>query len=272
MQYNRRSLSAVAAAAAVALTVAGCGGGGGETAAAPAAEGGVELVNEGQLTWCTSLPYEPFEYQEPGSTEVVGFDVDLINLIAERVGATASMVDTPFEGIQSGTDLTIGTCDVAAAGMTINDVREENFDFSDPYFDANQVLLVPEGSPIQGAEQLAGQRVGVQNATTGLDYATANFTQSELVVFDDLGLLTTAIQTGDVAAIINDNGVLLDFAQQNPGYAVTAEFETGEQYGFGVRTGNTALVEVINEVIETSRTDGSYDEIYQRWFPEAPAN
>ncbi len=178
MQFNRRSLSAVAAAAAVALTVAGCGGGGGETAAAPEAEGGVELVNPGQLTWCTSLPYEPFEYQEPDSTEVVGFDVDLINLIAERLGATSSMVDTPFEGIQSGTDLTVGTCDVAAAGMTINDVREENFDFSDPYFDATQVLLVPEGSGITGAEQLAGQRVGVQTGTTGEDYATENFTQS----------------------------------------------------------------------------------------------
>jgi polar amino acid transport system substrate-binding protein len=155
--------------------------------------------------------------------------------------------------------------------MTITETRKQNIDFSDPYFEATQALLVQEASGITGPEQLAGKRVGVQNATTGQEYAQNNITGAELVVFEDLGLLLTAVQTGEVAAGINDNGPLLDFAKKNPGLAVTAEFDTDEQYGFGVRKGNTALTQAINETIAASRADGSYDRIYEKWFGKAPS-
>jgi polar amino acid transport system substrate-binding protein len=266
---SRRTVPAVLSIAALTVTLAACGGGGG--GAAPAAEGGVELVNAGQLTWCTSLPYEPFEFQQ--GDEVVGFEVDLMALIGERLGATPTVVATAFEGIQSGTDLTVGTCDIAAAAMTITPTREENFDFSEPYFDATQALLVRGDSGITTAEQLAGRNVGVQNGTTGQTYAQDNIAGANLIVFEDLGLLTTAIQTGQVDAVIQDNGPLLRFATQNPDFTVATEFATGEQYGMGVRTGNTALLDVVNEVLATSRTDGSYDAAYEKWFgTAAPAN
>lgn len=268
MRVTHRPLSAAITATALAVTLAACGGGGGNPATLPAAADGVELIAEGVLTTCTSLPYEPFQFQE--GAEIVGFDVDLIDLVAERLGVTQEIVDTPFEGIQSGIAMDSGTCDVAAAAMTINDVREENFDFSDPYFDATQALLVPEGSDITGAAQLAGRRLGVQNATTGAEYAAANLASAELVTFDDLGLLLTAVQTGEVDAAINDNAPLLDFADKNPGFVVTVEFDTGEQYGFGVRTGNTALLDVINSVLADANADGTYDELYAMWFPAAP--
>lgn len=265
----RRTIPAVVSVAVLTVGLAACGGGG--DSAAPAAEGGVELTNPGQLTWCTSLPYEPFEFQQ--GDQVVGFEVDLVALIAERLNATPTVVVTAFEGIQSGTDLTVGTCDLAAAGMTITPTREENFDFSEPFFDATQALLVRADSGITTAEQLAGRNVGVQNGTTGADYAAANIPGANLVTFEDLGLLTTAIQTGQVDAVIQDNGPLLSFATQNPEFAVTTEFDTGEQYGMGVRTGNTALLDVVNEVLATSRTDGTYDAAYEKWFgTAAPAN
>lgn len=266
---SRRPIPAILLVAALTVTLAACGGGG--DSAAPAAEGGVELVNEGQLTWCTSLPYEPFEFQQ--GDEVVGFEVDLMALIGQRLGATPTVVATAFEGIQSGTDLTVGTCDIAAAAMTITPTREENFDFSEPYFDASQALLVRADSGITTVEQLAGRNVGVQNGTTGQTYAQENVPGANLIVFEDLGLLNTSIQTGQVDAVISDNGPSLRFATQNPDFTVATEFDTGEQYGMGVRTGNTALLEVVNEVLATSRTDGTYDTAYEKWFGSAaPAN
>jgi polar amino acid transport system substrate-binding protein len=263
----RRSFPVALGAAALALVLAGCGGGG-EQAAAPGAPG-VDLVNDGQLTTCTHLPYEPFQFQQ--GAEIVGFDVDMVDLVAQRLGVEQHIIDMPFDNIQSGAAFDSGQCDIGAAAMTITEERRQNIDFSDPYFDATQALLVQEASGITDPAQLAGRRVGVQNATTGQEYAQNNITGSEIVVFEDLGLLTTAVQTGDIDAAIADNGPLLDFAKKNPGLAVTAEFRTDEQYGFGVRKGNTALLQAINETIAAAKADGTYDRIYEKWFGQAPS-
>lgn len=266
----RRTIPATLAAA-LAVALAGCASTAptDEGEAPAAGGGGVELIQEGQLTTCTQIPYEPFQFRQ--GDQIVGFDVEMVDLVAERLGVTQQIVETPFDNIQSGIALDTGLCDLGAAAMTITDVREENLDFSDPYFDATQALLVPEGSDITGAEQLAGRRLGVQTATTGAEYAQTNIPGAELVTFDDIGLLLTAVQTGEVDAAINDNAPLLDFANKTPGFAVTTEFDTGEQYGYAVRTGNTALVEEINGAIADARADGTYDAIYEKWFGQAPA-
>ena len=88
------------------------------------------LVKSGVLTTCTHLPYAPFQSKD-ASGKVVGFDVALIDLVAEKLGVTQEIVDTPFEGIKSGADLNAGKCDVAAAGMTITEERKKVLDFSD---------------------------------------------------------------------------------------------------------------------------------------------
>jgi polar amino acid transport system substrate-binding protein len=264
---SRSLISAAAVALASATVLAGCGGGSAplQQAGTP---GGVQLVNAGKVTTCTSLPYEPFQFQQ--GDKIVGFDVDMIDLVAKSLNATQDIVVTPFEGIQSGENLNIGQCDVAAAAMTITDTRKQNFDFSDPYFDATQALLVKADSGIKDASQLVGKKVGVQNSTTGQEYAEKNFTGAQLVVFDDLGLLTTAEKTGQVDAAINDNGPLLDFVKKNPDLAVSKEFNTGEQYGYGVKKGNTALRDAINATIAKAKSDGTYNQIYQKWLGKAP--
>ncbi|MGH3914287.1 MAG: transporter substrate-binding domain-containing protein [Pseudonocardiaceae bacterium] len=231
---------------------------------------GIPLVQAGQLITCTGLPYQPFQFEQDGT--VVGFDVDLVDLVAEDLGVTQQIIDTPFDGIQSGADLNAGKCDLAAAGMTINEVREQNFDFSDPYFDATQALVARRGAGLASFEQLRGKRLGVQNATTGAQYAQENAQDVDIVVFEDLGLLLNAVEIGDVDAGINDNGVLYDWVSTKPDFEVTAEFDTGEQYGIGVRTGNTALLSKINEVLAEARASGEYDRIYQKWFNKAPGS
>jgi polar amino acid transport system substrate-binding protein len=254
--------------AAAALAIAGCGddddgggGGGGGTS--------VDLVDGGTLTTCTHLPYRPFQFEQEG--EIVGFDVDMIDLVAKRLGVTQAIIDTPFEGIQSGEDLNARKCDVAAAAMTITPERQEKIDFSAPYFDANQALLVKKGSGIESFEDLQGQTLGVQSGTTGKDYAEENAQGVELKDYEDLALQLSSVKNGQVPAAINDIPVLLDYAKQNPDVEVSATFETGEQYGFATKKGTSAeLLGVVNEVIRQAQADGTYDRLYEKWFGTKP--
>lgn len=264
----RRTIPATLATAALVAALASCSSSGDSGAAAPAGEGGVELITAGQLTTCTQIPYEPFQFRE--GSEIVGFDVEIVDLVAARIGVPQQIVETPFETIQSGLALNSGLCDLGAAAMTITEERDQNLDFSDPYFDATQALLVPPGSDITSTEQLAGRRLGVQNGTTGQIYATENVAGAEQVVFEDIGLLLTAVQTGTVDAAINDNAPLLDYVNKNPGFAVTQQFDTGEEYGLAVRTGNTALIEQINGALADARADGTYDALFEKWFGSTP--
>lgn len=260
---SARSALPVIAVAALVLTT-GC------TSTKPSGATGseVELVKAGKLTTCTHLPYEPFQVRKGDA--VVGFDVDIVDLVAEELKVKQEIVDTPFEGIQTGEDLNARTCDLAAAGMTITPVREKNLDFSAAYFDATQALVTKKGSSFTSMESLKGKKLGVQQGTTGETYAKKEAKGVTTVQFEDVALLLTAVKTGQVDAAVNDNGVLFEYVRKNPDTEVTAEFETGEQYGIGVRTGNDALRKEIDKVLKKAKDDGRYDRIYKKWFPAAP--
>nr|WP_243658770.1 transporter substrate-binding domain-containing protein [Tamaricihabitans halophyticus] len=230
----------------------------------------IELLEAGQLKTCTHLPYPPFQSTE--NDEIVGFDVDVVDEVAKRIGANQVIFDTSFEGIETGQSFEIGDCDVAAAGMTITPERERVMDFSDPYFDALQSLLVRTGSDISSLADLRGKTLGVQQGTTGEEYATREQQKNgyRTIQFEDLALLQTAVLTGRVEAGINDNGVLYDYAKDNPKTTVSAEFDTGDRYGIAVRKGNGALLAKINEVLAQIEADGTYDQLYLKWFGRKP--
>ena len=254
---NRHVAKTLVATAALALTLGGCAAGGDKTEVA----GGAKVIKEGTLTVCTHLPYKPFQYNEGG--EVIGFDVDMMDLVAKKLDVKQSIFDTPFEGIESGQSLNTGKCDVAAAGMTITKDRQKVLDFSDPYFDATQAMLVKKGSPIKSLDDLAGKSVGVQLGTTGADYVRENAPKgADIKEFEDLALLTTAVKTGQTDAGVNDNGVLFDYAKSNPDTEVVTEFDTGEQYGFAVaKDQNDELLKAVNDAIAKAKSDGTYDKL-----------
>lgn len=258
-----RHLAVLPAAVAASLLLAACGGGD-DAASGDGSEGGVELVTAGSLTLCTNPPYEPFEYEEDG--EVVGLDIAIVQEVATDLGVELVTKVTPFEGIQSGADLNTDNCDIVASGITITEERQAKIDFSDPYFDADQGLLVPEGSDLDSVESLEGRTVGVQQATTGETWAQEN--GLETVQFEDLGLQIQALKTGQIDAAVNDIAVLGPFVSE--GFEVTANFSTGEQYGLGVKQGNTALLDAVNGTLERIREDGTYDDIYTQYIGTAP--
>ena len=262
----RSPLKTIAAAAALGLALTACAA----DTETTALSGGEKLIKKGTLTVCTHLPYKPFQFNKGG--EVVGFDVDLMDLVAKKLDVKQEIFDTPFEGIQSGEALNTGKCDAAAAGMTITDERKRVIDFSDPYFDATQALLVKKDSGIKSLDDLAGKSIAVQEGTTGEIYVKEHAPKdTEVRSFEDLALLTAAVKTGQVDAGVNDNGVLFDYVKSNPDTEVATEFNTGEQYGFAVKKdGNDALLKTINEVLQKAKDDGTYDKIYKKWFGDTP--
>jgi polar amino acid transport system substrate-binding protein len=261
---NRRALASLLTASTLGLGLSACA----TDTPTTETESGVNVVEGGKLTVCTHLPYEPFQYNKGG--EVVGFDVDLMDLVADDLGLEQEIVNTPFETIETGQAMATGKCDIAAAGMTITDERDQVIDFSDPYFEATQALLVKTDAPYDSLESLDGKTLGVQIGTTGEEYANENVPEGvEIKVFEDLALLLEAVKSGTIDAAINDNTVLLDYADQNPDTEMTAEFETGEQYGFGVAQGENAdLLDAVNKAFQKAHDDGTYDKLFEKYFPD----
>jgi polar amino acid transport system substrate-binding protein len=265
-----RRASAFAAAALIStLALAACGSSddGGDAAATNAS--GITTIESGKLKACTHLSYKPFEFKE--GADVVGFDVDLGNLVAKKLGLTQEVVDIEFATITSGAAFAAKKCDMGFGATTINEERSKAVLFSDPYFDATAALIAKKDSGVTDLASLKGKKIGVQTDTTGQEFAEKNKAENgyEVVVFDDLPTQLAGVLSGRVDAAINDNGPLLDYAKDNPTTSVVKEFDTGEQYGlmFKINDPNgTKLAETANEVLKASQTDGTYNEIYKKWF------
>lgn len=260
---SKRNLTTVLAAAALlSVGLAGCA----KDTSTTTTDSGAKLVDEGVLTICTHLPYEPFEFTEDG--EVVGFDIDVLKAVADAEGVETTVVDTAWETIVSGQSLNNGDCDVATGAMTITDERAAVMDFSDPYFEATQALLIKKGAGYSSLDDLTGKRIAVQEGTTGEDYVKENMPQgAKRVSFEDSALLMTAVKTGKVDAGVNDNGLVNYFASQNEDVEVSTEFKTGEKYGFSVKKGgNDGLLDVINETVNDPEV---MDPLLEKWFGDA---
>ncbi|QIY70272.1 transporter substrate-binding domain-containing protein [Streptomyces sp. RLB1-33] len=267
---RRTRILAATTATAGLLLVAGCssGGGGGQSSAK-----GVPLVKAGQVTTCTHLPYPPFQSEING--KVQGFDVALIDLVAGNLGVKQAIVDTPFENFKTGAFLNSGQCDLAAAGMTITPERKKNVDFSDPYFEATQAVLVDKKSGVDSLADVKtkGKKLGAQAQTTGEDYVRKH--GYDPVSFESSDAVLSGLRTGQVQAVIIDypvvQGWLKDKANADA-FKVVDNLNTGEQYGFTVKKGNTKFLAEINKAIKQAKADGTYKKLYEKWIGPYPAS
>lgn len=253
----RHPLPAAALAAAALLALTACSGSGDDTAGD---DGELALVNAGTLTVCTNPPYEPFEYEEDG--EIVGLDMALTGEIATDLGVELRPLNTGFDAIESGAALNAKQCDIAASAITITDERKNNVDFSDAYFDADQGVLVASGTSVADESELEGLKIGVQQATTGATWVEDQGLEG--VQYEDLGLQIQALRNGQVDVVVNDVTVLEPYASGD--LSVAFVVPTGEQYGFAIRKGNTALVDAANATLARITEDGTYDELVAEYF------
>lgn len=257
-------LALVAAMLAIALVAAGCGGGddegGGEAA------GGVETIEEGILTVGTDAPFPPFEIGRP--PDVTGYDIEVMNAIAEDLGLEPEYVNSSFDTIFR--DVAQGRFDIVAAASTITPQREETVDFSDPYYEAQQALLVEEGSDVASVDDLSGLTVGAQDGTTGETFANDETEAESVRGFPQGPDAINALVSGQVDAVIIDQPVALDAVEEQGGVEVVEEIETGELYGFAMAPGDDALREQVNEALARIKEDGTLADLYEEYFQMPP--
>lgn len=255
---RRAYLKTIGATGAVAITgVAGCAGNGGE---------------EMTLTAGTAPGFPPFEMKEGG--ELVGFDIDLLEAVLEETAYTLEgWEEYAFESLTPA--LTNENIDVIAAAMTINDERDETIDFSDPYYSADQAILVADDSGFDPAslDDLSDRTVGAQTGTTGEGVvedeliANGHITEGQYNSYGNYVLAVEDLVNGNIDAVVLDSPVAQTFAADRS-VSVAFVYETGENYGFGIREGATDLQSALNDGLQSVRDSGTYQDITSKWFAE----
>ena len=252
---------------AAALVLAACGDGdeGGDgTDSSDSVDYG--LVNDGTLTVCTDVPYPPMEFEDasaPGG--YTGFDIELARAIADDLGLELAVAVPGWDAITSGLAMESGSCDISAASITITEEREENVDFSDSYFSAEQSLLVSEDATFGTLADLGG--VAVQSGTTGETWINDNNPGVEVVSFEGIGDLYLALEAGEVDGVITDLVGNQGYIDESGGAKILEAYDTGEEYGMAVKEeGSEALLEAVNTSLASLRDSGTYDSIYGDWF------
>jgi ABC-type amino acid transport substrate-binding protein len=260
---QRKPLAILFAALAVlafAAFAAGCGSSDDETTGGGGEAGG------GSLTVGSDIPYPPFEQGKPGS--YTGYDIELMEAIAEKIGRTAEFQDTSFDTIFR--DLAQGRFEAVASATTITDEREETVDFTNPYYFSEQAILVKEGSDIDSVEKLSGTTVGVQQGTTGEEFVEEKVDEGELRSFPQGPDAVNALKSGVLDAVVIDIPVAENAVEASGGIEISAAIPTEEDYGFVVSENDKELLGEMNEALEELKDDGTFATIYEKWFKRAP--
>lgn len=258
-----------------ALVAAACGDDGAEETTTTTTTAVPEDLTQvdGVLTVGSDIPWEPFEFYDDDGN-LTGFDVELIEEMASRLGLTVDWIETDFDTIF--TQLATGRFDVVASGTTITPDRAQQVNFTTAYYLSEQALTVNTAATpdIRSADDLSeGDRVAVQTGTTGEEWALENLEPLgiEVVSFPEAADTYIALEGGQVQAVVFDEASANTEAATRPGLEVVQVITTGEEYGFGVDPARSQLLAELNRVFAEMLDDGTYQAIYDAWFPDAPA-
>jgi polar amino acid transport system substrate-binding protein len=227
--------------------------------------GTFQTIAEGKLRVGSDIPYPPFELGEP---PYQGFDVDVVREIAKKLDLEATFVKTSFDTIFR--NLAQGKFDMVASATTITAERKRTVDFSDPYFPADQSLMVKRGSDIQTAGDLSGKTVGAQLGTTGADYAKDKTEAETVRTYDLIDDAFKALEAGQVEAVINDCPVSKYAERAHKNLVVVEAISTNELYGFAFPKGADELREAVNDKLAEIKDDGTLDKIREKWLGSDP--
>jgi polar amino acid transport system substrate-binding protein len=275
----------------LALMLAACSGGGEDPAVAPTDALATEPVEEpeeepteemmeeemndlgGQeLRIAVENAYNPFNFIDAESGETIGYDYDIFDEICARVNCTPVFVETSWDAMVAimGGEGNFDTFDVGADGITITPERAEHVDFSEPYIQLSQVLLVRiDEDRFSDADGLAADDdllVGSQPGTTNYDTAAELVGEDRIVAYDQFGVAVQALINGDVDAVVMDNVAGIGYVGANPeSLKITGDPLTSEELGFIFPKGSE-LVAVVNDTLAAMQEDGTLDELFAKWF------
>jgi len=227
-----------------------------------AEEGPVKIVVATDATW------PPMEYVDEKTKEIVGFDVDLMKAIADAAGFEVEFKNTAWDGIFAG--LAAGKYDAVMSSVTITEERKKEMDFSKPYINAGQVLIVrKEVTGVTTLEDLKGKTVGAQIGTTG-SFEVEKVKGVTLKTYDEIGLAFEDLVNGRIEGVVADTPVAADFALQNPEYKgklkIVGEPFTEEYYGIAVQKGNKEVLDLINRGLDKVLDTQLYKDIKKKWL------
>jgi len=220
----------------------------------------------------TSSGFPPFEMINGTTNKMEGFDIDIAQAVADSLGVSLEVRDLDFSFLIGS--VKIGLIDIAVAGMTITSDRNKSVSFSNPYYKADQAIIVLNGSTIQTSADLQGKKIAVNLGTTGDIWVTSNLVDTGLVAAADVhrfGFASAAfleLTTHHVDAVVIDKPVADAYVASAGGVAkVVYTIVTNEYYGIAMRQSAKDLVSYVNVVLQDLKDSGEYDRIVQKWFP-----
>ena len=274
---KKKIVATLLAAAMLCVSFAGCGGSKNDAVSSAAEVKGsvdvsdVKLIKEGTLTVGMEIGYPPFE-DKAENGDPVGYDVDLVYAVADKLGLEVNIVDTAFDVIFAG----IGTnYDCVVSAVTITDERRENCLFSDPYIDSYQAFVVKKGNDIkiESLKDLSGKSVALQDATTSkalLDDMIKTGTVTDCKMGPSEKVLTafTALDNGEYDVVLCDSPVADTYITNYPDKYELAflDKENVEQFGVAMAKDDTALQTAVNEAMKQLKEEGFFEENTAKWF------
>lgn len=258
---KKSAFAASVLAVLIALSLTGCAKK--EDKAAPAAS----AVQKVKITVASDCTWPPMEYVNENK-EIVGYDIDLMRAIADAAGFEVEIKNTAWDGIFAG--LANNSYDAVISSVTITDERKGSMDFSEPYINAGQVLIVPASvQNVTTVDQLKGKSVGAQIGTTGA-MEVQKTSGVTLKSYDELGLAVEDLANGRLAGVVADTPIAADFVLQNDNYKgklkIVGEPFTKEFYGIAVNKGNAKVLDLINIGLKKVREAGKLEELEKKWI------
>lgn len=215
----------------------------------------------GKLVMVTNAEFPPYEFRE--GNDIVGIDAEIARAITDKLGMELEIQDMAFDSLIPA--IQSGKADFTAAGMTVNEDRKKNVDFTDTYAEAAQVIIVKEDSAIKTPDDLQGKKVGVQSGTTGDIYAD-DIADAEIQRFPKGIDAVMALTQGKLDAVIIDREPAKVFVKENEGLQVLDEAFTEEEYAIAVKKGNTELLEKMNGAIKELKESGELQKIVDKYI------
>ena len=226
----------------------------------------------GTLNWGTDPTYQPFEYAD-ADNKPTGFDVELMEAIAAKMGRTSNLTSGAFDGLILG--LQDKKYDAVCAAMTITPLREKEVSFSIPYYRSDMgIMYNPAKNNISKPEDLVGKTVGVQVGTTG-EIDAKLITGVKVNSYPDIQLATLDLENGRIDAVVNDYPVCTAYASTHPTLKVIdttsiAGQDLTQLYGIAMRKDDTELKNDIDAALRKVVADGTYASLYQKYFFASP--
>ncbi len=224
---------------------------------------GAAFAQNNVLRVATDATFPPMEFVENGKK--TGFDVELVEAVAAKMGKKVEWIDIDFKGLVPG--LVAKRYEMAVSAIYITDERKKVVDFTQPYYAGGLVAMVKDGSPIAKLTDLNGKKVSVQVGTKSVGFMTENYPKVQRVEVEKNQEMFNLVDIGRADAAVTGKPAAFQYIRTRGGMKVLPEQLTTEEYGMAVRKDMPELTAAVNKALEQLKADGGYKAIVDKWFP-----